>query len=314
MNKKTSHHAEAGFSLIELFIALLVLGILVTFAVLAFGSSASKLERQNIAREFKVGLERARYDSVKRRPSTCDQMSRVEITSATSFRVLTDTNRNGSIEASVEASNFEFGNRGNTEIIGNSLTFPIVIRFDGRGQTSSGTCASLADTYSTTTFCETPCTLATATAENATLVYVSLTGTTAYLNGGESIPSFTAPSVSDVDPSVQINPLLSVWNLITGGTPTPTPSGTPPLSTPTPDPSTPTPTPDPGTPTPTPDPSVTPTPTPTPSVTPTPTPTATPSPTPTPLPDCSLNQRPGSPPVCTCRLPWVVGHNGKCQP
>lgn len=301
MNKKTSHHAEAGFSLIELFIALLVLGILVTFAVLAFGSSASKLERQNIAREFKVGLERARYDSVKRRPSTCDQMSRVEITSATSFRVLTDTNRNGSIEPTVEASSFEFGNRGNTEIVGNSLTFPIVIRFDGRGQTSSGTCASLADAYSTTTFCETPCTLATATADNATIVYVSPTGTTAYLNGGESIPSFTAPSVSNVNASVQVNPLLSVWNLISGGTPTPSPSVSPvPTASPLPSP-------DPtDTPTPTPDPSVTPTPTPDPSVTPTP--------SPTPLPDCTLNQKPGTPPVCTCRLPWVVGHNGKCQP
>jgi prepilin-type N-terminal cleavage/methylation domain-containing protein len=312
MQKKTSFRSVSGFSVIELLIVLVVIGIVVTLAVIALGSSASNLARQNISREFKVALERARYDSVKRRPDTCDQMSRVEITSATSFRLLTDTNRNGSIDAGSETSLFDFGSRSSTEIVDN-VTYPITIRFDGRGNTSSGPCSAPTPAHASTTFCEMPCTAATANDQNATVIYVSPTGTTTQLQGGESIPNFTAPSVTSVTPSLYINPLLSVWNAIVGTpTPSPSPGGsvtpTPtPTATPTP---TPTPTPDPGTPTPTPDPS-SPTPTPT---TPTPTPaTPTPSPTPTPLPACAYKEKPGIPPVCSCNLPWVVASSGQCR-
>lgn len=316
MQNTSSHRNDAGFSLIELFIVLIVVGVLATLAVLGFGASASSLDRQNIAREFKVALERARYDSVKRRPSTCDDMSRVEILSKTSFRVLTDTNRNGVIEPAAEASTFDFTNRSQTEIVGDaSMVFPITIRFDGRGNTSSGPCATQTDAYASTTFCETPCTIASANPQNATVIYISPTGTTALLAGGETIASVSPPSVSTVSPSVQINPLLAVWNAISGGG-SPTPSPTVPPTTPTPDPSTPTPTPDPSTPTPTPDPtSPTPTPaSPTPTVTPG---TPTPTPTPTPLPYCSTTppyDRPGSPATCLCQYPMVVSHNGKCEP
>lgn len=313
MQKKTSFRSVSGFSIIELLIVLVVIGIVVTLAVIALGSSSSSLARQNISREFKVALERARYDSVKRRPATCDDMSRVEITSATSFQLLTDTNRNGSIDPAGETSLFDFFNRSNTQIVGDSLTFPITIRFDGRGNSSSGPCAAPTAAYASTTFCELPCTTATANPENATVIYVSPTGTTTALLGGETIPDFDEPSVTTISPSLYINPLLSVWDAITG-TPTPTPgpgtpTPTPDPNTPTPDPSTPTPTPDPSTPTPTPDPS-TPTPTPDPA-------TPTPSPTPTPLPYCATSppyERPGSPATCTCQYPMIVAHNGKCQP
>ena len=315
MQKKTSFRFASGFSVIELLIVLVVIGIVVTLAVIALGSSASNLARQNVSREFKVALERARYDSVKRRPDTCDQMSRVEITSATSFRLLTDTNRNGSIDPASETSLFDFGGRSNTEIVGNGITYPITIRFDGRGNSSSGPCSAPTAAHASTIFCEVPCTEATANDQNATVIYVSPTGTTTTLRGGEAIPSFDEPTVTTITPSLYINPLLSVWNAITG-TPTPTPG--PSTPTPTPNPSTPTPTPDPSTPTPTPGPG-TPTPTPAPG-TPTPTPapaTPTPTPTPTPLPFCRTSppyDRPGSPATCTCQYPMIIAHSGKCQP
>ncbi|MDI1240455.1 MAG: prepilin-type N-terminal cleavage/methylation domain-containing protein [bacterium] len=307
MQKQTSFRSNSGFSLIELLIVLVVIGILVTLAVIALGSSSSSLARQNISREFKVALERARYDSVKRRPDTCDQMSRVEITSPTSFRLLTDTNRNGSIDPASETSLYDFASRSNTEIVGDGLVYPITIRFDGRGKSSSGTCAAPTATHTATTFCELPCTAATANDQNATVIYVSPTGTTTALKGGETIPNFTAPTVTNVGESLYINPLLSVWDLVIGSpTPSPTPSGS----------VTPTPTATP-TPTPTPTPTATPTPTPGPG-TPTPTPaTPTPSPTATPLPYCATSppyDRPGSPATCTCQYPMIVAHNGKCQP
>lgn len=310
MQKKTPFRSASGFSIIELLIVLVVIGIIVTLAVIALGSSSSSLARQNISREFKVALERARYDSVKRRPDTCEQMSRVEITGPTSFRLLTDTNRNGSIDPAAETSLYDFGSRSNTEIVGDGITYPITIRFDGRGHSSSGPCSAPTPAYAATTFCELPCTAATANSENATVIYVSPTGATTALLGGETVPNFDEPTVTSVTPSLYINPLLSVWNAVTGGSPTPTPGPTTsPTSTPA---STPTPTP-------TPNPTVTPTPGPsTPTPTPTPTPTSTPAtptpvPTPTPLPACAYKQKPGNPAVCSCNLPWIVGSSGQCR-
>jgi prepilin-type N-terminal cleavage/methylation domain-containing protein len=87
-------HASHGFSLIEVVIVLVIVAILATFAIMALGGSAENLERQNIAKEFKVALERARFDSVKRRPATCAEQARVEILSATQFAVITDQDQN----------------------------------------------------------------------------------------------------------------------------------------------------------------------------------------------------------------------------
>jgi hypothetical protein len=218
--------------------------------------------------------------------------------------LLTDTNRNGSIDPAAETSLYDFGSRSNTEIVGDGITYPITIRFDGRGHSSSGPCSAPTPAYASTTFCELPCTAATANSENATVICVAPTGATTALLGGETIPNFDAPTVTTVTESTYLNPLLSVWNAITG-TPTPTPpagSPTPPAETPTPPAETPTP------------PAETPTP---PAETPTPpaeTPTPTPVPTPTPLRACNYKEKPGIPAKCSCDLPWtVISSSGQCR-
>ena len=58
---------QSGFSLIEVFIVLVIMGILTTLALLQLGTSRVDFQRQRISLEFKVYLERARFDSVKRR-------------------------------------------------------------------------------------------------------------------------------------------------------------------------------------------------------------------------------------------------------
>src|SRR5215204_4466830 len=98
MKRSSVFQTQAGFSVVEMLIAVVIIMILVTFAVLQFGASAASLERQNVARAFKVSLERARFDSVKRRAAVCSEMSRVEIWSPTSFSLVTDRNQNGTIE------------------------------------------------------------------------------------------------------------------------------------------------------------------------------------------------------------------------
>ena len=86
---------QRGVSLIETLIVLVVIGILVALAVVTLGKSPNNLRRQAVAREFKVSLERARFNSIRRRASTCSDMSRVEITSPTSFTLITDQDQDG---------------------------------------------------------------------------------------------------------------------------------------------------------------------------------------------------------------------------
>ena len=231
---KVGMNAQSGFSVIETLIVLVVAAILVTFAVSRFGRSGDNFARQNIAREFKVDLERARFDSVKRRASVCANMSRVTINNATSFSVTTDLNQNGTLETA-ETMDRSFANQGDVTIIGNGVTLPLTIRFDERGH------ALLSDCLSTPPpnvpllyFCNGICTPTTADAQNSNVVFISPTGTVAMLSGGDSMPTFANPNVSNVNSTLQVNPLLAVW---APTTPTPTPTPTPsPAPTPVPSP------------------------------------------------------------------------------
>jgi prepilin-type N-terminal cleavage/methylation domain-containing protein len=282
---------ERGYSVVEVLIVLVVAGILVTLAIAQFGNSSENMERQNIAREFKVNLERARFDSVKRRASVCSDMSSVTIESATAFSASTDLNQNGRLDLPAETRTVDFGGRSDVSIVGNGITLPITIRFDERGRAflrsdcdpSSTPTASVPLLY----FCNGVCTSSTTNAQNANAIYISPTGTVAMMTGDSTIPSFSEPGVSNINATNSIDKRLTVWT----GTP-PTPSPFPPTPIP-----------------PTPVPNATPTPTPDPSGTPTPTPT----PSPTPIRSCNYNEKPrGNPPSCICRLPMYLGNGGKC--
>ena len=294
----------------ELLIVLTVVIILVTIAVAQFGSAGTSLDRQNIAREFKVSLERARFDSVKRRATDCDHMSRVVISDASSFTLLTDLNQNGTIETGNEARVVDFEDRSDVRIVGQNTDFPLTIRFDERGNVSTGPCSAPVSDVEKVVFCNTPCTMATADASNSNIIFVSPTGTATMMYGGSTLPTFSNPTVTNVDVNSAVNPLLAVWDpdVIASPSPSVDPSASPTIdpATPTPDPATPTPvpdpsaTPDPATPTPVPDPSATPD-----LSTPTPTPTATPL-------GCAYGERPITT-GCTCYSPMWVRTNGKCQ-
>ena len=277
----------------EILIVIVILAILVTFAVAQFGRSRVTFQRQNIAREFKVNLERGRFDSVKRNASDTTVMARVVINNPTSFSVTTDLNQNNVLDAS-DTRTVNFSNNSNVKIVLEDGIFPVTITFDHRGQITSLDSSTPKKSVTRFIFCTDNCTAATATKTNANIITVSPTGTVAMLAGGETQPNFTSPSVTGG--GYQINPdlLIQVNSVDPIISPTPAPSVS---QTPTP------------------------TPTPTPISTPTPTPTATPSPTATPLPTatptplpnaCAYGQRPRDT-GCVCQAPrWVRG-NGKCQ-
>ncbi len=297
----THDKSQCGMSILEVMLVVTIGVVLAGFALTQMGSANEIMERQNFARHFKVSLERARFDSVKRRATSITgptAMANVKILSETSFTVTTDLDQNGVISAN-EFRTVNYENRHDIRLLaGSGVSFPITIYFDRRGH------ASITDGAGNSTskfvFCGAGCTFATSDSSNSSVIFVSSTGTVAMMGGGETYPAIADPSVSTVSNTSGINPDVAVWNApvvepeeTSTGSPTPTPTATP-----------------------TPTPTATPTPTPQTSPTPTPTPTATPTPTPTPapLPSCTKGQRPGNPPTCQCNSPWFIGRNGKCGP
>jgi prepilin-type N-terminal cleavage/methylation domain-containing protein len=209
---KSERTSQFGYSLIEILIVLAIMAILVTFAVMALGTSAESIERQNIAKGFKVALERARFDSIKRRATDCSKQARVEITGASSYSVITDQDQNDTIDLDYETAATDFTGRGNTEITSPDLSsLPIVFRFDERGQATSGPCDAPTAVVSSVRFCQMPCT--TPGVDNSSLIFISSTGTSAFLSGDSAVPSFDDPTIANV--SNPMNPLTAVWDMMT---------------------------------------------------------------------------------------------------
>ncbi len=306
--KQKNMSSQGGFSLLELLVILVIASIIAVFALTSLGRANENLDRQNLARHFKISLERARFDSVKRRATSTSgptAMARVKILNDTSFTVTTDLNQNGAI-GDGEFRTVSFSDRNGIKLLVDSgVTYPITIYFDRRGH--SITVDGSGNPASKFIFCARGCTFLSANNSNSNQILVSPTGTVAMMGGDDSMISISDPSVTTVPNTSGVNPDVAVWNPSSAPTPTPSPTATP-ITIPTPTPVV----------VPSPTPTVVPSPTPTatPLSTPQPSPTVTPTPVPTatPLPTCTLNQRPGNPATCQCNSPWFVGRNGKCGP
>jgi prepilin-type N-terminal cleavage/methylation domain-containing protein len=293
--KKSGLYSQRGASVIEVLIVVTIIAILAAFAIARFGTAKENFDRRNIAREFKVSLERARFDSVKRRANVCTDMSGVTV-NTTNFTLMTDMNQNGTLEGG-ENRQISIAGRSDVTIVPNGVTLPFTIRFDERGRAYINDC-SVGSTPSADIpllyFCNGTCTVATATDQNSSVIFVSPAGTVAMLDGGSGMPTFDPPTVSTQVADSGIDRQLLVTD---PSLPAPSPSASPtgtgtPVSTPDPSPS----------------PSVSPTVSPDPSGTPTPTPTATPTPA-----ACPTVAPWGVPPACTCISPQRVRGNGECK-
>ena len=134
--KPNEPNPQGGFSLIEIFIVLVIIAIVTTFALLTFGSAKVDLHRQAVAREFKIYLERARFDSVKRRAEDPNRAALI-LNNATSFTVQLDFNEDGELQAN-ETRTVDFTERSNTQIlVTDTLNYPVTISFDRRGHATT---------------------------------------------------------------------------------------------------------------------------------------------------------------------------------
>jgi prepilin-type N-terminal cleavage/methylation domain-containing protein len=179
--------AQSGVTITELLVVVVVIGVICGFALMQGGGTNIQFKRQSVAHELKTALERARFDSVKRRADGTIPQARVVI-NETSFTLTTDQNLDGA-------------------------AFPVTVIYSQRGE-AIATSASL-DMEPVFWVCNVSC--ASPDDANANIVLVTPTGTVNLLPGSSSPPTFSSPTgLTSVPPSNSINNTAAV-------TPTPGP-------------------------------------------------------------------------------------------
>src|SRR6266545_160160 len=120
----------AGFSVFELLIVVAMISVLTGFALIQITRARQVMTRANAARQLSAFLEKARVDSVRRRPTTdAAQMAQVSLLDATSYSVRIDLNGDGTLDAAQVIrlpadANLQF-----------DLPYPRTIYFNWRGRT-----------------------------------------------------------------------------------------------------------------------------------------------------------------------------------
>jgi prepilin-type N-terminal cleavage/methylation domain-containing protein len=285
-------HDQRGWTLVELLVVIAIISVVASLALMQRGNTNEVFKSHNVAYGLKNAFERARFDSVKRRPTeTGTDLSAYVSVANTAFTMATDRNSDGAlVTADNITTNFSAENITIQYLTGPSaVNMPAKITFNQRGEPTSKNSLG-ADVAPAFLICNGTC-AGGRTAANSNIVLVTASGTVNLLPGDAGVPAFNIPPVSTIPGTDVINDLISFLGappapipVVTPspgptGTPGPSPTGTPvPTATPTPDPTV----------TPTPDPSVTPTGTPTATPTATPSVTPTPTPTPTPVP-CTIS-------------------------
>ena len=195
-NTHRSNSHQSGVTVVELLVVIVVIGIISAFALMQRGAANDQLTRQNTAQQLKTAFERARFDSVKRRATTADQMALVTVTPA-SFTLRTYSNdANGVSVARDQTTTLPPG-----VVIAhfdNSVTLISQdVTFDMRGETPASPLPQFL-------VCNVSCSGADNT--NSNIVIVTATGTVNLLAGGSTLPVFGVPTVTNVNTSTGINP------------------------------------------------------------------------------------------------------------
>lgn len=209
--KTNQFKSQGGFSIIEMIIVLVVLAIVTTFAIMQLGRSKVDLQRQRIAREFKVYLERARFDSVKRRAVNAADMSKIVLNSASSFTATIDFNENGTID-STDTREVDFSQRSNTRIlVSDVFNYPVTISFNQRGHITAVD-ASNNTINPVFTICSNNCSDTSQNNSELSVISISTTGTIAILKNTNDVTVLPTPVVSSSPPLFNCYVLIGTYN------------------------------------------------------------------------------------------------------
>lgn len=197
---------QSGFSLIEVFIVLALIGILTTLALMQSGESRVDFQRQRIAREFKIYLERARFDSVKRRAEATAERASIMLMSPTSFTVTLDFDGDGLMRAG-ETRVINFTDRSGAVIqVSDAYTWPVRVEFDRRGLvTATQGWVNPSNPGSPITPIFEICSDCSASSPDTTRISVSSSGTVAELRPGQNPETLPTPPGAAATPAVTMN-------------------------------------------------------------------------------------------------------------
>jgi Tfp pilus assembly protein FimT len=119
----------AGVSVVELLIVVSMIAVFSGFAFMKIVRARQLMIRANSAQEIVSYLEKARLDSMRRRPSAVSEMAQVSIVNAGFFSVTIDADGNGTLDAPRVIS---LPTNTDLQFTG---TFPRTIYFNWRGRT-----------------------------------------------------------------------------------------------------------------------------------------------------------------------------------
>lgn len=129
MNAPLKKSHPRGFSLLELLIVVAMISVISGFAVLNYVQGNRTVARTNAAVELANHLQKARNDSMRRRPKEVDQMAQVKVFNRRFYSVAIDGDGDGHLDIPLVMSLPE---EQGVEIKG---PFPKTFIFDGLGQT-----------------------------------------------------------------------------------------------------------------------------------------------------------------------------------
>lgn len=135
MTKRSGNAGNAGFSVVELLIVVVMLSAVTGFAITQIAQAKQNMTRANAVRELTTNIEKARLDSVRRHATTSTQLAQVSIINANFYSVTLDANGDGAMDAPLV-----IGMPADSHLTIQNGTFPRTIMFNWRGRTvdSSG--------------------------------------------------------------------------------------------------------------------------------------------------------------------------------
>jgi prepilin-type N-terminal cleavage/methylation domain-containing protein len=183
---------QSGVSLPEMLVVILIIAVIAGFALIKRSPADVQLKRQNVAQQLKSTLERARFDSVKRRADS-SAMASVTIT-PTSFTLRTYTT---SANTNTAHDQTTLVPSGIVIALRNGTLTSTQVTFNMRGETPTSPEPQF---YICNVDCSSP------TDATANFLLVTPTGTVNLLRGSATVPTFGSPAVAPVPVASAINP------------------------------------------------------------------------------------------------------------